>query len=419
MITALSIQGCSFVFFFCFVIFTCSGSEHCSDPALVGSSNVERPLACHSNYSSSAGVSLLSISRTVKRTQLHRKSTSSTSHWEDGTLKVVYGIFTSPLPRYAAQLEAVLHTWGAEVFPQKLLVVGVRGSYPDVTYKLAPHCKDGHVNNDGISCKEATLLAEGYRTGADWVVVLGSDNYVFPRNFEKELRSRDPERPQILALWGCGKGYCEDKQGGLCGGGGYAISRSALDAMIGKRLHASKRFVRESIQTAKTSCGFWSDMVTSCIARRQIVNIEQVNLTGLYAWRVCPRPSNSTLYEWWLAGTWFEKLYLCDFNHTLYREKMEASSPAPLTFHYIRPREMYRIHYMKREIEAQAGKVGKTSLLQLSNVKKARAAEELAKLSESDYEHHRLRYIRGMHRIMTSSNGSLDSTDHVGNTWPE
>lgn len=397
--------------FFCCAILTCSCCEPLSKPPHVGFNDSERALACGANASSSAGVSLLSISRTVKRTQLHEtKIASSNTQWEDDTLKVVYGIFTSPLPRYAAQLDAVLNTWGAEVYPQKLLVVGVRGfnpASPDVIYKLAPRCKDGHVNNEGISCKEATLLAEGYRSGADWVVVLGSDNYVFPRNFERELRSRNPERPQILALWGCGVGYCEDKKGGLCGGGGYAISRSALDSLIGKQPHAGKRFVSESMQTAKTSCGFWSDMVTSCLARRH--NIEQVDLTGLYAWKVCPRPSNATLYQWWLAGTWFDKLYLCDFNHTLYREKMEAQSPVPLTFHYIQPRQMYRLHEMKREIAAQAFKARKTSLLQISSVnKQSRAAKKLAKFHESDYEQHRIGFIRGVTELMISGNRSLE-----------
>ena len=47
--------------------------------------------------------------------------------WATGQkLKVVYGVFTSPLPKYAEQMAAVADTWAQDVPPQKLLVVGVK-----------------------------------------------------------------------------------------------------------------------------------------------------------------------------------------------------------------------------------------------------------------------------------------------------
>ena len=41
----------------------------------------------------------------------------------------------------------------------------------------------------------------------------------------------------------------------------------------------------ESMHTASTVSGYWSDQVTSCIARRN--GVKEVDLPGLYGWRLC------------------------------------------------------------------------------------------------------------------------------------
>lgn len=263
---------------------------------------------------------------------------------KDQRMKVVYGVFTSPLPKYAQQMQAVIDTWANDVPPQKLLVVGVNGTAPGVTYKQAPMCPDGHVTNPGISCKEATLLTTGYKLGADWVVVVGSDNYVFPRNFEERLAREDANKAQILAIWGCGGGaYCEDHKSGLCGGGGYAISRAALDKMVGDGKDASRKFIQESMQTASTVGGYWSDQVTSCIARRR--GVKEVDLTGLYGWKVCPRGA-----------------MVCAFDEAAYKDKITSTNPKTLTFHYIDPKDMRTIHKMKNDLLGSSRKATDKSM---------------------------------------------------------
>lgn len=252
---------------------------------------------------------------------------------DDTKTKVVFGVFTSPKPKYVEQLNAVAETWAKDVSSQnqKLLVVGVNGSAPGVTYKLAPMCEDGHINNPGISCKEATLLSTGYKLGADWVVVAGSDNYVLPKNWEELLAKEDKNKPQILAIFGCGGGkYCEDGKSGICGGGGYAISKSALDKMIGKGKGSGQKFIKESMKTAMTVGGGWSDQVTSCIARRH--GVAEVQLAGLYGWKLC-------------ADSAME----CNFDKATYRAKITSTNPKALTFHYIGPSEMRTIHKLYKD----------------------------------------------------------------------
>lgn len=273
-------------------------------------------------------------------------STGLLSMWKpwskDQKLKVLYGIFTSPLPKYAEQLQAVEETWAKQVLPQRLLVVGVNGSNPDITYKQAPLCQD-EGRGAGISCKEATLLSTGYELGADWVVVLGSDNYVFPKRFDGLLEHTDKKIPQILAIYGCGEGkYCEDHKSGICGGGGYAISRAALDTMVGKGVGAAKNFIHESMHEATTIGGGWSDQVTSCIARRH--GVKEVPVAGLYGWKLC-EPG----------------VMACPFNEAVYRQHALSDQPRALTFHYIEPQDMHRIHDIVLKSESDDEETAKTA----------------------------------------------------------
>jgi len=303
-------------------------------------------------------------------------------------MKVVYGVFTSPLPRYAKQLAAVEDTWAKDVPPQKLLVVGVNGSTPGVTYKQAPACQDGHVSNSGISCKEATLLSTGYELGADWVVVLGSDNYVFPKHMEARLLKENAGKAQILGVFGCGDGkYCEDGKSGLCGGAGYAISRGALDKMVGKAEQASEVFIQESMETARTVSGYWSDQATSCIARRR--GVKEVQLENLYGWKLCEPGSLE-----------------CDFSENAYRRKIVNKKHKPLTFHYIGPEEMNTIHQMAHEADADI------SFLDYNDTvftQKSKGQVDLSLLgfsssgAEDTYEAQRTKYIRMMNEEMEAT----------------
>jgi len=185
-------------------------------------------------------------------------------------LNVVYGLVGTTQPgKFAQQLRAVEETWAKNVPPQKLMVVGATGSAPEITYSTAPLCQDLWTHEQpGLACKEATIIANAYQDGADWAVVGYPDNYVFPRLYEAALAKYDSTKPQILGSYGCGKGYCEDHEAGLCGGGTYAVSRGAMEAMVGTH---QKAYIQEVNDAASTVCGNWSDIAISCVARRSHV----------------------------------------------------------------------------------------------------------------------------------------------------
>lgn len=261
-------------------------------------------------------------------------STKKESQLPAKKAKVVFGLMTSPTPKYAAQLKAVEETWAKDAAPQTVFVIGNIGSVPGIMYDMAPMCEDGNTANNGLACKESTIVARGHELGADWVVVGGTDQYIFTESWQTLLDKADSSVAQVLGMFACGGGkFCEDGQDGLCGGAGYAISRAALEKMVGRD---SQRYIKECMTAALTVSGNWSDQAVSCVARRH--HIKQVPLEGLYG---CKLSYSSDVS----CRTTF-------FDEALY-EHAVASDPPALTMHYIFPDDMHKIHKIKKSLEAE------------------------------------------------------------------
>jgi len=195
------------------------------------------------------------------------------------TGNVVYAIFTSAIPGYHDALLAQLDTWAARPAAQGRYVAVGGNNYPAAWQEagvpgniLRSECRD---DLSSISCKEAALLAEGAARGADWLYVIGEDNYVHTGNVEAFLSSKDPDEAVAYGTVGCGKGlFCRDSElfntlGGFCGGSGYIISRAALQLLLvggAPRLHAIYDNTR------------WpNDMTTSCQLRKHEVRLAVVS----------------------------------------------------------------------------------------------------------------------------------------------
>mmetsp|Transcript_33494 Transcript_33494/g.94125 ORF Transcript_33494/g.94125 Transcript_33494/m.94125 type:complete len:338 (-) Transcript_33494:110-1123(-) len=195
------------------------------------------------------------------------------------TGNVVYAIFTSAIPRYHEALLSQLESWAERPAKQGRYVAVGGDNYPDDWQSknvLRSECGD---SMQSISCKEATLLAEGAARGADWLYVIGEDNYVHTGRVEEFLSDKDPDSAIAYGTVGCGKRlYCTDEpgfneEGGFCGGGGYIISRGAL-----QRLLANGAPELHEIYDATP----WpNDMTTSCQLRKHEVVLSNVgNMYG-------------------------------------------------------------------------------------------------------------------------------------------
>jgi len=187
------------------------------------------------------------------------------------TGNVVYAIFTSAIPRYHEALLAQLDTWAARPAAQGRYVAVGGNNYPEEwqgSNILRSECEDGMRS---ISCKEATLLAEGAARGADWMYITGEDNYVHTGNVEEFLSDKDPNDAVAYGGVGCGKGkFCRDVQayeegGGFCGGEGYIISRAALQRLLADGAPA--------LHAIYDKTPWPNDMTTSCQLRKRDVRL--------------------------------------------------------------------------------------------------------------------------------------------------
>jgi len=187
----------------------------------------------------------------------------------------------------------------------------------------------GRDHWEGLNCKTATsfALAKAMIGNHSWAMFLDDDTYVHTQNLERELWKRDPSKPIALGHAGCGRGHCHDKRGGFCGGGGYVLSKAALNVLVDKA--NVKDFRDEFMSRVKE---FWpeedpcDDVVSTCLMKQR--GIEILPLMGLYIWRLRDRR----------MATSFKKL-----SH-LYYSAIHSPSTAPLSFHYITPSEMPLIH---------------------------------------------------------------------------
>jgi len=154
--------------------------------------------------------------------------------------KVVYAVFTSGRPAYRSKLEALMETWAAKPIKEGRFIAIAGRTYPkewQSDHVVAVDCDDGTTS---LSCKEAMLLVEGAKRGADWLFISGEDNYVDTDRLEQLISTQgkaySPESKVALGCLGCGYGnrdFCEGVQtkSGFCGGCGYAISRGTLAQM--------------------------------------------------------------------------------------------------------------------------------------------------------------------------------------------
>lgn len=216
---------------------------------------------------------------------------------------------------------ATLATWASSLDPDRLQVIGVGPrdtlgawpfptppSGPNYSFDSAEKCGDNHSSG---ACKDAIGLVKAYESGADWVVLVGSDNYVSTESLERVLKIvSKPSHPVIFGIKGCGADVCP---GGLCGGAGQIFSRGALQAMM---MNGTDHFLARHSEESQVANHFGD--VTNCRMALSS-HIPIVGLPGLHGWRDAADGLRDLIFN----------------EHA-----------KPLTFHYVDPRRMFQIHSM-------------------------------------------------------------------------
>lgn len=202
--------------------------------------------------------------------QVSASFTQSQAEKNEGPSNVTYAIFTSSLPKYRAKLESTMETWGTRPLREgRFFAVGPK-NYPAQWRGrgiVLSRCPD---DPSSLACKEASIISEAVRRGAEWVVISGEDNYIDTAAFDALLAKHRSDEPKALGFFGCGAGWCNDLQpdGGFCGGDGYALNRAALLQMM---QHGEEQLMHEYTEEYK---GYPNDMATSCVLKKRGVPLE-------------------------------------------------------------------------------------------------------------------------------------------------
>lgn len=190
------------------------------------------------------------------------------------------------------------------------------------------------------SCKKATLVetkalnrAPGgtfssavciqlrTRGNFSWLFMVDDDFYLSVRHVHNVLSGFDASKLISVGIPGCGMHFC-NKQGGYCGGGGFAMTWAALESLMQPNMSEFQRDLMANIAREKNGQS-WADISVSCTLRRHGVSL--LPIKGLYGWRIDGKRQKGLLNEGYLNA-------------------IRAREPLPLTFHYINADEMRAIH---------------------------------------------------------------------------
>jgi len=175
-------------------------------------------------------------------------------------------------PNSTARLDSINKTWGADLEKGALM-----------TMQSNAHCKEKYGDNhwQGLTCLEAMSdLTAMNRTDFEWLLVVDDDVFVFADRLRKTLKNMDASQPHVYGSVGCGK--CGDGSHGLCGGGGYVLSRHNLLKMAAAEegpvsAEAGSAYLKHMMTDPDSA---WADARFGCVAHES--KLELVDVRGMH-----------------------------------------------------------------------------------------------------------------------------------------
>jgi len=181
----------------------------------------------------------------------------------------------------------------------------------------------GNDHSAQLTCKTGVALQRAHEQlgNFSWIFVVDDDLYLHVANVHRVLSDFDPSKSIALGIVGCGPHLCPG--GGFCGGGGYALSRPAVEKIMAQGELAFQKDLMEHLAKEKSGQA-WDDISVSCLLRRHGIPLLQIK--GLYGWV--------------LQGAQRNKSSL----NSEYIKAIHQTKPLPLTFHYVSPQQIREIH---------------------------------------------------------------------------
>ena len=143
-------------------------------------------------------------------------------------------VLRSHSKNYGTKVVATLDTWAKDVNnsgTDSLLMVGDKAS-ENPPILPAKGCGNDHWQQ--LTCKTGVALQLAHEQlglgNFSWIFVIDDDVYLHVANVHRVLSNFDPSKIIAVGIVGCGGHLLPG--GGFCGGGGYALSRPAMEKIM-------------------------------------------------------------------------------------------------------------------------------------------------------------------------------------------
>lgn len=308
--------------------------------------------------------------------QLKRRDDSVGTESE---IKVTFLVRTGG-PESQRRLSAIRSTWGKHL-PKRSLQLLAPDSFCNKTY--------GDNHGPGLTCLEAVAeLKIMQRKDFDWLVVVDDDVYVHLGNLVAQLENIATD---VRAVWGIpGCGHCDGGASGLCGGGGYAVSRVNLVHMASAGWPPTRlekhTFMHDFMSGPDTE---WCDVRFACVAQHHGLHLKL--LGGLYGWNLSSAADlDAAMRSTDVPPITFHCAYYPQFERREDRDEDEDEDESQVTAPFqakSSPDFMRALHARFEEISAEASLAGRvmtaSSLVEgAQNIRRATATEYERQLQE-------------------------------------
>jgi len=215
-----------------------------------------------------------------------------TSNSSEGFL---FTIFTDS-QFYDTRLKGVLNTWAKELPPSRFMAVSdKKREYPDFEHDLyekselpgsdveETRCPHGHGKGGCCKVIESQILAQQRMEkdpSLEWAFFSDDDVYLQPNAVAAAVRAEAKKykdlagKPLAFGIFGCGTRTCS----GLCGGGGFALNRLALQALAQDN---PAKLLNEEMAYC-TQCEEWADQASSMLWKEKGITLK--TMKGLNGW---------------------------------------------------------------------------------------------------------------------------------------
>eukprot|EP00930_Biecheleria_cincta_P045042 TRINITY_DN31043_c0_g1_i1.p1 TRINITY_DN31043_c0_g1~~TRINITY_DN31043_c0_g1_i1.p1 ORF type:complete len:329 (+),score=48.42 TRINITY_DN31043_c0_g1_i1:56-988(+) len=191
---------------------------------------------------------------------------------QEPTKKFLSVLLRTGGPNSPERLRSIETTWARDLEKGSLTLL-----QPD------EECKSKYGDNHwkGLTCLEAkNHLRLMNRTDFEWLLVVDDDTYVFGSRLREVLRQLDASKAAVYGRMDCGN--CGNGTRGLCGGGGYIVSRQSLLKMASSTTAPVSResgaaFVDNMMREPDM---IWCDVRFGCVAQEK--GLMAVDLKGMY-----------------------------------------------------------------------------------------------------------------------------------------